>query len=184
MFEISATSLFKLMKYSFVIWMLVLTGCQTQKQDLSTYVSEVRARQKPDIEPLPVMKPYQKYTYSASELRNPFIPTVVESPLEVEVSPNINNGIKPDENRQKEALEEYMLSELQFVGTLGRDSIWGLIRTSDGVIHRVQVGHYMGSNHGQIQAITESDVTLKEIVPDGKGAYVEQESTISIAEVN
>jgi type IV pilus assembly protein PilP len=175
---------FKLLRYSLVLSAVFLTGCEDQKQDLSAYVSEVQARQKPDIEPLPVMKPYQKYTYSASELRNPFTRTNVEAPLEVEVSPNINNGIKPDDNRQKEALEEYMLTELQFVGTLGRDTLWGLIRTSDGVIHRVQIGHYMGSNHGKIQAITESDVTLIEIVPDGKGAFVERESTLTIAEVN
>jgi type IV pilus assembly protein PilP len=174
----------RLLRYSFVISTVFLTGCQDQKQDLSVYVSEVQSRQVPDIEPLPVMKPYQKHSYSAFELRNPFSRTVVETPLEVEVSPNINNGIKPDENRQKEALEEYMLSELQFVGTLGRDTLWGLIRTSDGVIHRVQVGHYMGSNHGKIQAITDSEVTLIEIVPDGKGAFVERESILTIAEVN
>jgi type IV pilus assembly protein PilP len=176
--------LFELLRYGFVLSTILLTGCQDQKQDLSAYVSEVKARQKPDIEPLHVMKPYQKYTYSVSELRNPFIATVVESPLEVEVSPNINNGIKPDENRQKEALEEYMLSELQFVGTLGRDTIWGLIRTSDGVIHRVKVGHYMGNNHGKIEVITDSDITLMEIVPDGKGAFVKRESIMAIVEVN
>jgi type IV pilus assembly protein PilP len=57
------------------------------------------------------------------------------------------------------------------------------MRASDGVIHRVQIGDYMGQNDGQILAISENELTLKEIVPDGRGAYVERESFLTIASV-
>jgi type IV pilus assembly protein PilP len=162
---------------------LFVVGCQEQKQDLSDYIQAVEQRQKPDIEPLPTMKPYVNYAYSASDLRSPFVRTVTEAPEKQEVSPNLGNGIEPDHNRQKEALEEFSLSELQFVGTLGMNETWGLIRSSDGVIHRVQIGNYMGFNHGRISAIGENDVTLDEIVSDGKGAYVERQSTLAIVDI-
>jgi len=174
----------RLIKAALLISMGLLAGCQQEKQDLALYVANVKAQQKPDIEPLPVMKPYEKFTYSASDLRNPFVRTVVEPPLDESVKPVVDNGIHPDENRLKEALESYSLSELQFVGTLGKDTLWALIRASDGVIHRVQVGNYMGQNHGQILSVTETELALKEIVPDGSGAYIERESFLSIADVN
>ena len=161
-----------------------MAGCQQQKQDLTEYVDQVNARPAKGIEPLPVMKPYEKYAYSASELRNPFTATVVETPEDATVSPNLGNGIGPDNNRLKEALESYGLGELQFVGTLGKEDIWALIRTSDGVIHRVQIGNYMGQNHGQITSISETELSLNEIVADGKGAYVERESILTLADVN
>ena len=58
--------------------LLLLTGCMDQKQDLQTYVADVAAKQKPDIEPIPVMKPYQQFDYAAAELRDPFTATVVD----------------------------------------------------------------------------------------------------------
>lgn len=173
-----------LIKISMMILMIMLTGCLQDKQNLSSYVAEVKAQQKPDIEPLPVMKTYEPFQYNSSELRSPFVKTVVEPPSEETVNPNVGNGILPDKNRQKEALEAYSLSELQFVGTIGKDSIWALIRASDGVIHRVQIGDYMGQNDGHVLAISETELLLKEIVPDGRGAYVERESSLFIADVN
>lgn len=173
-----------LIKASLLIVVSLLVGCQQEKQDLASYVANVKAQQKPDIEPIPVMKPYEKFSYSASDLRSPFVKTVVEAPTDEQTNPVADNGIHPDENRLKEALESYPLSELQFVGTLGREVPWALIRASDGVIHRVKVGNYMGQNDGQILSVTETELTLKEIVPDGRGAYLERESSLSIADVD
>ncbi|MDF1588620.1 MAG: pilus assembly protein PilP [Gammaproteobacteria bacterium] len=173
-----------LIKASLLIIVSLLVGCQQEKQDLASYVASVKAQQRPDIEPMPVMKAYEKFSYSASDLRSPFVKTVVEAPTDEQTTPIVDNGIHPDKNRLKEALESYSLSELQFVGTLGRDVSWALIRASDGVIHRVKVGNYMGQNHGQILSVTESELTLKEIVSDGRGAYIERESSLTIADVN
>ena len=174
----------KLIKTLMLVSALLLAGCQQEKQDLATYVANVKAQKKPDIEPVPVMKPYEKFSYGASNLRNPFVRTVVEMPLEEDKKSVIDNGIRPDQHRLKEALELYALSELQFVGTLEKESVWALIRTSDGVIHRVQVGNYMGQNHGKILAISETELTLKEIIRDGRGVYTERESSLSVVDVD
>ena len=115
---------------------LILTACDSDKDDLQNYVEEVKARQQVDIPPIPVMKPYEKFSYTAAELRDPFVPT-----------------------------------------------LWALIRAPDSTIHRVQVGNYMGMNHGQIIAISETYLTLKEIVPEGNG-YNERETTVSVVEIN
>lgn len=162
---------------------LILTACDSDKDDLQNYVEEVKARQQVDIPPIPVMKPYEKFSYTAAELRDPFVPTVIDVPAEPEAEQEIANGITPNENRMKELLESYSLSDLQYVGTLEQDSLWALIRAPDSTIHRVQVGNYMGMNHGQIIAISETYLTLKEIVPEGNG-YNERETTVSVVEIN
>lgn len=171
------------LKLSFVLLALCLTGCQQDKDDLSTYVARVKSQQKPDIRPIPVMKPYESFEYAAEDLRDPFVPSVVDMP-DPEQQPVADNGIHPDTNRRKEALEEFELSDIQFVGTLEQDQVWALVRSPDGVIHRVQVGNYMGRNHGMILAISESELKLKEIVPNGRGGFIERDASVSAVEVN
>lgn len=164
------------------IILCMTAACQQDKQDLDTYVAHVKAQQKSDIPPIPVMKPYENFDYAASDLRDPFVPTVVDM-AEPEPEPIADNGIKPDTDRRREALEAFELSELQFVGTLEQEQIWALVRAPDGVIHRVQVGNYMGRNYGKIMSISENEIQLKEIVPNGRGGFIERDTSVQAVEV-
>ena len=177
-------STIRMIKVLTLVPALLLSACMDDKEDLAQYVSRVQSEQKTDIEPMPVMKPYQKFTYAASELRDPFIATVTEVARHEEAVPIVDNGIQPDQHRRKEALESYALSELQFVGTIEQGGVWALVRASDGIINRVQVGNYMGFDHGQVLAVSEAEIVLKEIVSDGNGMYVERDSSLPIVEVN
>jgi type IV pilus assembly protein PilP len=177
-------SMAKIIKSLMLIPILSLSACMDEKPDLAGYVAQVKSEQKVDIEPMPVMKPYEKFSYAASNLRDPFVATVTEVAVREDTKEIIDNGIRPDSYRRKEALESYSLGELQFVGTLEQDGVWALVRASDGIINRVQVGNYMGHNHGQVLAISEAEIMLKEIVADGNGMYIERDSSLSIVEVN
>lgn len=170
------------LKLSIIVMALCVGGCQQDKDDLAAYVAGVKAQQKSDIPPIPVMKPYEQFDYAAADLRDPFVPTVIDVPEPESVSVD-GNGIRPDENRRREALEFFELSELQYVGTLEKEQIWALVRSPDGVIHRVQIGNYMGRNHGRILAITDTTMTLKEIVPSGRGGFTERDTSVSAIEV-
>lgn len=161
---------------------LLLVACQPPKDDLPAYVAEVKARQVVDIPPIPVMRTYEKFSYTAAALRDPFVPTVLDIP-EQEAEQAIGSGITPNENRRKELLENYSLADLQYVGTLEQESLWALIRAPDSTIHRVQVGNYMGMNHGRITAITETALQLTEIVPEGNG-YNERDTAVPVVEIN
>ena len=69
------------------------------------------------------------------------------------------------------------------VGTLERDNqIWGLVLNSEGSIFRVQVGNYMGRNHGKITSIMEDSVDLMEITPDGLGGFQERQAAMALVE--
>ncbi len=171
----------KIIMPAFIV--MTLSACQQEKQDLNAYVAEVKLRPHSDIAPIPIMKPYEKFIYAAAELRDPFVPTVIDVAADKENEKVIvDNGIHPDSQRLKEELEFYPLSELVLVGTLEQEpgGIWGLVRAPDGVIHRVQIGNYIGHNHGKVLAITDVDLTLKEIIPNGDRGYLEREASLSV----
>jgi type IV pilus assembly protein PilP len=160
---------------------MLVSACQQDKDDLNEYVQRVKSQQSADIPPIPVVKPYEAFNYAANELRDPFITTNTQVEETVETIPD--NGIKPDDNRRKELLESFALSDLQFVGSLEQEGLWGLIRSPDGVIHKVGVGNYMGMNNGKITAMTSDSINLKEIVLEKQGRYIERDTAISVIEV-
>jgi type IV pilus assembly protein PilP len=163
---------------------MTLSACQQEKQDLNVFVAEVKLRPHADIASIPVMKPYEKFIYAATELRDPFVPTVIDLPASEDENAKVvvDNGIHPDSQRLNEELEFYSLSELVLVGTLQQEAegIWGLVRAPDGIIHRVQMGNYIGKNHGKVLTISDVNLTLKEIIPDGNGGYIEQDASLSV----
>lgn len=166
-----------------ILPVLSLTACTDDKVDLRNYVAQVKSVQQVAIDPMPVIKPYEEFQYQAADLRDPFVPTVAEVAVQAKKEV-IDNGIRPDSHRRKEALELYSLGELQFVGTIEQDGVWALVRASDGIINRVQLGNYMGQNHGRVTAISEAKIKLKEILADGNGMYIERDSSLTIIEVN
>jgi type IV pilus assembly protein PilP len=170
-------------KLAILITLVCLAGCQQEKDDLNAYVAKVKSQQKSDIPPIPVMKPYESFEYAAAEVKDPFVPTVIDLP-EQEPEQIVDNGLRPDSNRRREALENFELAELQYVGTLEQESIWALVRAPDGVIHRVQTGNYMGRNHGKITSISDAQMELEEIVPNGRGGYIDRDTSVAAVEVN
>lgn len=159
-----------------------LTACSNRDlTDLQAFVDEVKSRPAGRIEPLPEIKPYESYSYQSTGLRQPFESTFAVDEEEEQVADN-GNGIRPDLNRRKEALEGFPLDTLRMVGTLAQfDEHWGLIQASDGTIHRIQPGNYVGQNHGRVTHISEEQIELMEIVPTGQGGWQEREASIALS---
>ena len=157
-----------------------LGACGADMDDLDQYINEVKARPGGRIDPLPEITPYEVFTYTADEqgLRSPFVP---DSPL-VTDGPG-DGSTRPDPDRSREFLEGFPLDTLRMVGTLVlSDTTYGLIQTSDGLIHRVVPGNYMGQNDGRIVAINDSAIELIEIISDGIGGYLERDAAVSLAD--
>jgi type IV pilus assembly protein PilP len=53
---------------------------------------------------------------------------------------------------------------------------------SDSTIHRVKPGNYIGQNYGKITSISESEVSVTEIVPDGIGGWTERQASLALSE--
>ncbi len=130
---------------------LALVACgDSRMSDLREFVDTAYADRKPEIEPLPEMKPFQAYEYAAFNLDDPFnIGNVI-----VERGAADSSGLRPDEARSREPLEFFPLDALRMMGTLERDAKpWVIMQTSQGTAHYLEIGNYMGQNEGRIKEI-------------------------------
>lgn len=164
-----------------VLSFFMVSGCGGggDFSDLQSYMDEVRARPKGEIEPLPKFQPYESFAYSAAALRSPFQPPVK---LEVADRQKGSKDIKPDETRTKQFLEGFNIEAFVMVGTLANDAGSFALVNGAGGVHRVRVGDYLGRNHGRILAIDESKIDVIEIVPDGEGGWLERPRSLSLKE--
>jgi type IV pilus assembly protein PilP len=160
--------------------MVGLAACGGDNDDLDQYINEVKARPGGRIEPLPEITPYEVFTYvaDAEGVRSPFLPDTPQV-----ATSGVGGGIRPDSHRSREFLEGFPLDTLRMVGTLNiGETMYGLVQTSDGLIHRVIPGNYIGQNDGRINDINESEIELVEIISDGIGGYIERDAAVSLSD--
>ena len=169
-----------LVKYGLVLVLaLGLSACGGDMDDLDQYINEVKARPGGRIDPLPEITPYEVFTYvaDAEGMRSPFRPDTPQA------TGSAAGGTRPDPDRSREYLEGFPLDTLGMVGTLYiGETMYGLVQTADGLIHRVVPGNYMGQNDGRITDISESEIKLVEIISDGIGGYIERDAAISLSD--
>ncbi len=163
---------------------MLLASCGTNDMnDLTAYTTQVLARKGSRIAELPPVEPYEVYAYASSGEIDPFEPFFTEQKPPPTGDKPKGNGLHPNFDRNKEELENYALDSLRMLGTLELgDGLWGIIRSPDGTIHRIQTGNYMGHNHGKIVAIYEDSIELNEIVEDGSGGWQERQAALALIE--
>lgn len=156
---------------------LTLAACSQDDSDLQSFIAQTKSAHVGSVKPIPQFKPYESFSYAAADLRDPFVANVDIDNDETTKTSLLN----PDSTRPKQLLEVFPLDTLSMVGILEQDTnLWGLIKDPQNIVHRVQVGNYMGQSEGRIIEINESAVFLVEIVPDGIGGYIERDASIAI----
>ncbi|WP_130803670.1 pilus assembly protein PilP [Acinetobacter ihumii] len=167
------------MKKHYLILSLVclgLAGCDSRIDAVNEQMAAIRNQPPMPIEPAPVFAPVPTFTYSAMQLKSPFLPSSLAAELKIMAG----KRVYPNFNRQSQPLESYALESLNMKGSMRNSNgqILGLIQTPDGQIERVQRGSYMGMNQGRIVNISPTQIDLVEIVPDGREGYVERPRTL------
>jgi type IV pilus assembly protein PilP len=161
--------------------MSLLSGCGESMEDLNTYIATVNARPADPIPPIPPVKTYTPYTYEGLTGRDPFRQSLSEGSDDVTATEGV--GPRPNFERSKEYLERYELDTLGMVGTFAKEeNYWALVRDPEGVIHRVPQGDYIGKNHGQVVAISSTEIELSELISDGAGGWLVREASIALGE--
>lgn len=149
-----------------------LTSGPDPASNLEKWVAEVRARPAPPLDPLPVMRQFETFEYSAQNMRDPFSDEWQERDT---------GGLRPDPNRRKEALESYPLDSLDMIGTIGKGAgLVALVMAPDKVTYRVRPGSYLGQSDGRATGVYEDRIELVELVPDGAGGWLERPASIAL----
>ena len=156
--------------------LLGVAGC-SGGGDLHDWVAQVKARKGAPLPALPVVKTFETFLYQDQDRRDPFEPAPPQAGSQSAAGPH------PDQNRPREPLEAFPLDSLKMVGTIGgKGSVEALVKDPQGVIHQVRPGDYMGQSYGHVSKVTDTQIDLTELVPNGSGGWMERDATVALGD--
>jgi type IV pilus assembly protein PilP len=160
-----------------------LAGCAGEehgdlKQELANLTKDMRGR----VDPLPQVRPYEPVPYTAEGQIDPFRPERIEVAQGGSGVRAVTSKLAPDPNRPKEPLEAFPLESIQMLGTITQNAeVFALVKAGPN-LYRVKKGNYMGQNFGVVTGIDEAAISLKELIQDSGGEWVERSSTLQLVE--
>jgi type IV pilus assembly protein PilP len=163
---------------------LALAGCGGgEHQEIQKWMADATKDMRGKVEKIEEPKKFAPFKYEAEKSVDPFNPSKVSLLPDQAKNAGSGKGLPgPDLTRRREVLESFPLENLRMVGMLQqKGATYGIIK-ADANLHRVKIGNYMGQNFGMITNVTESEITLKELVQDGGGDWVERVSTLQLQE--
>jgi type IV pilus assembly protein PilP len=163
-----------------LLLLATLYGCGGSS-DLSEWMTEVRQEMRPITPKVDEPKTFEPFIYSNQAEIDPFDPVKITNALR-KLSSKSSSGLAPDLNRRKEPLEEFPLDSISMVGILEKPNLRYALLRADNIIYQAKIGNYVGQNFGIVTKITEGDVTLREVVQDASGEWVERISTLQLQE--
>lgn len=162
----------------FFVFVSIIAGCSSNEgDDLDKFMQDSAKDMRVKITPIPEVKPYLALQYNSDgTLSDPFRAR--------KASNNKSSALQPNLNRPKEPMEAYPLESIKYVGLISRNKLtYALLQTPDSGVQQVKIGNYVGQNFGIVTQITDSEITLKEIVQDDlSGDWVERVSTLTLQE--
>ncbi|GJI96461.1 fimbrial protein [Duganella caerulea] len=160
----------------------LLSGCgDSDVQEVRAWMKQVDAQAKVAVPPLAEPKTFIPFAYAQADAIDPFNPNKLLAEL-AKASAKGANGIRPDMDRRKELLESFPLDTVKMVGTVQQKGVlYALLQVDRGLYH-VVAGQHVGQNFGLITAITDDSVSVKEIVQDAGGDWVERMSKLELQE--
>lgn len=165
--------------------LVVLAGCTASAQDeLQAWMQSERSAIKPQVKPIPEPTKFIPQTYGGERMMEPFSSEKLASVLRGSPGTNIVNSalIEPELNRRKQPLEAYPLDTMSMVGSLNRQGQLVALVKVDNLLYQVRSGSYLGQNFGRVNKITETEVTLREIVQDSAGEWIERPAALQLQE--
>ena len=166
----------KRLAWTAVVVSAMLGGCGADehsdlKAELAALSKDLRGR----VEPLPQVKPYEPVPYAAASGGDPFDPSRLgHRPIVISDPPQIP--------RPREPLEAFPLESIRMVGTIAqKNEVFAVLKAGPNV-YRVRTGNYLGQNFGVITEIGDGRLSLRELVQDASGEWVEREASLQVAD--
>ena len=163
----------------------LLSGCIGSDQDeLQQWVTEQRNQTKPKIEPISEPTKFVPQAYSQEAAVEPFSNQKLSIALKQDSNQATANAalIAPELARRREALEAFPLDAISMVGSLNKEGKPVALIRVDNLLYQVRSGNYLGQNYGRITKISETEISLREIVQDASGEWIERTAALQLQE--
>lgn len=162
-----------------------LTGCGTSsEEELRHWMAEQNTLTRPSIKPISEPKQFKPEFYALAGVVDPFSSQKLTQALKRDSAQAVSNGalVAPELVRRKEALESFPLDAMTLVGNLVKEGHPVALIKVDNLLYQVRLGNYLGQNYGRVMKIAETEVTLREIVQDAAGEWIERTATLQLQE--
>ncbi len=168
------------------IVLLGLSGCSGSDDELQGWMSEQRSQTKSRVDRLPEPTKFAPQPYTQDGTIDPFSNQKLTQALKRDSVQSASNAalIAPELARRKEPLEAYPLDSVAMVGSLIKVGQPVALVRVDNLLYQVRAGSYLGQNYGRIIKVAETGITLREIVQDAGGEWIERTATIQLQEVS
>ena len=160
---------------------LPLAGCGGNSDDLPAWTEQQRREVKPSVQPLQAPKRFDPQAYLAAAAADPFSAQKLSVAIKQEAR-QPSSLMASEMNRRKEPLEAFPLDSMTMVGSLMKEGRPNALLRVDNLLYQVKVGDYLGQNYGRVLRITETEVTLREVVQDAAGDWVERPAKLQLQE--
>lgn len=159
----------------------LLAACSGEQEELQQWMEQQRREVKPSVQPLSPPKKFNPQPYAANGGVEPFSPQKLTVALKQEAR-QPNSLLAAEFNRRREPLEAYPLDSMTMVGSVFKNGrSYALLRV-DSLLYQVKTGDYLGQNYGKIVRISETEISLREIVQDAAGEWIERPSALQLQE--
>jgi type IV pilus assembly protein PilP len=170
---------------AFVLSVAMLAACSTGSEgELQQWMAEQKSKTQPNVAPISEPKQFIPESYAVSGEMEPFSIQKLTQALRKDSTQSASNGalIAPELARRKEPLEEFPLDSMALVGSLIKEGKpVGLVNVGK-LLYQVRPGDHLGQNFGRVLKISETEVTLREIVQDASGEWVERAASLQLQE--
>jgi len=159
-------------------------GCADEQAGIDQELKELSKNLEGKVAPLPPLVPYEPVPYSAETEAtiDPFRPERIEVAAARGQATASTALIEEQKKRPPEPLEAFPLESITMLGTITQNKETFALVKAGANLYRVKKGNYMGQNFGVIIAIDEAQISLKELVQDSTGDWVERTSALQLVE--
>jgi type IV pilus assembly protein PilP len=161
--------------------MALLGACGAEHEELQQWMEQQKREVKPSVTPLAAPKKFNPQPYTSAQAVDPFSTQKLSVALkQVERQPN--SLLAAELNRRREPLEAFPLDAMSMVGSVNKVGRPYALLKVDNLLYQVKLGDYLGQNYGRITRIGETEITLREIVQDAAGEWIERPATLQLQE--
>lgn len=170
-------------------WLLVgcvgLVSCaDPSHEELKNWMADQRSGLKPRVTPVAEPRSFEPHPYGSSEKLDPFDrkKLAMGGATEPVSVTSQTAAVQRELKRTKGFLETAPLDAFSLVGRLKKSGKEVALLKLEKSIYQVGVGSYIGQNHGLITRISEKELTVRELIQEESGEWIERMAVLQIQE--
>ncbi len=175
----------RLSLYGVLCCAVLLSGCgASSEEEIRQWMVSERNQTRPKVAAIPEPKQFVPAPYANMTAVEPFSNQKLAQALKRDSSQTVSNAalVAPELARRKEPLEAFPLDTMSLVGSIVKAGQPVALVKVENLLYQVKVGNYLGPNYGKVMKINETEITLREIVQDAVGEWIERAATLSLQE--